>query len=402
MDFYRHLFTANGSDRKITFTLVYLVSIIFTFLSLLTAYSSSTYLERFIEPQYVGLVFAAGAFGALVINLTIPRLLRRIGNVGSVLIIMSLMIISLIITGSAINAFLTIAAFIMFISLSPQIYLSIDIFLETLIGDNEGSTGSKRGLILTLMSLAAFFSPLAMGYIIGDSDNLGSVYYVAAAVGLVFVAFIIAYFRQFFDPEYVTIRVRDLIKSAIINKNISTVMSTQFLLQFFYTWAIIYFPLYLATQVGFEWDTISKIIAAGLFAFVVFEYPIGIIADKHIGEKEMMALGFMILAICSATMFNMITAGVIGWMVVMFISRLGASLVEVTTESYFFKQVKGHDSNLISLFRLMRPLATLAGALIGSLTLFIFAGDEFKYMFIVLALIMASGAFITTRLTDTK
>lgn len=399
MDFYRHLFTNDGPGRPLSFILVYIVSIIFTFQSLLTAYSSSTYLEMFIAPQFVGMVFSVAAFFALVITLTIPRLLRRIGNVNTSLLLMFLITISLLLIGLAPNPTIAILAFIALMALSPQIYFNIDIFLETLIGTEEGTTGSKRGFILTLMSMAAFFSPLAMGHIIGDSNDLASVYYVAAAVGLLFIAVVIARFRHFYDPAYVTIRVRDLIKSAAINKDISTVLSTHFLLQFFFTWAVIYFPLYLATVVGFDWETIGKIIAAGLFAFVVFEYPIGIIADRHLGEKEMMALGFVVLTLASATIFTMTGASALSWMILMFFSRFGASLVEVTTESYFFKQVKGHDSNLISLFRLMRPLANLVGALVASISLIFL---PFNAIFIVLALIMASGAFITLRLTDTK
>ena len=187
--------------------------------------------------------------------------------------------------------------------------------------------------------------------------------------------------------------------SAIKSRDISTVLTTQFLLQFFYTWAVIYFPLYMATVVGFSWETIGQIIAVGLMAFVVFEYPIGIIGDRHIGEKEMMALGFVVLALASACIFLMGNASMFMWMALMFVSRFGASLVEVTTESYFFKQVKGHDSNLISLFRLTRPLGNLIGAIVGSLCLLFL---PFEFMFIVLGLIMASGAFITLRITDTK
>jgi len=176
-------------------------------------------------------------------------------------------------------------------------------------------------------------------------------------------------------------------------------MFTQFLLQIFYTWAIIYIPLFLATVVGFDWETISKIIAVGLLAFVIFEYPTGVLADKLIGEKEMMALGFVVLAIASASIYAMSSSSIATWMSVMFFSRFGASLVEVTTESYFFKQVKGRDSNLISLFRLTRPLGILVGTLVASISLFFV---PFNLAFIVLALLMVLGAFSTLRLTDSR
>lgn len=399
MDFYRHLFTNEGPGKEITFTLVYLVSIIFTFQTLITAYSASTYLEQFIGKNLVGLVFAAAAFVAIVINLTIPRLLRRVGNVKTLLTIMTLLIISSLVTGAAINPTLTIFAFIAYNALYPQIFLSIDIFMETLIGDVEDSTGSKRGLVLAIMSLAAFLAPIAMGYIIGEDDNLSDVYYVSAAVGVLFIAVVIAKFRQFYDPPYETVRVRDLVKTALKNKDVSTVMTTQFLLQFFFTWAIIYIPLYLYNVMQFTWPEISQIIAAGLFAYIIFEYPVGLLADKKYGEKEMMAIGFMILALASVGIFYISSTAVVTWMILMFVSRIGASLVEVTTESYFFKQVKGHDSNLISLFRLMRPLGNLAGALAGSLALIFM---PLSFIFVVLAFVMVIGMFLTIRITDSR
>jgi MFS family permease len=399
MDFYRQLFTNDGPGKAISFTLVYVISVIFTFQSLVTAYSGSTYLEQFVRPEFIGLVYSVASFLAIILTLLLPRILRAIGNVATTISMMLVLMFMLTVVGLAPSPTITILAFIIFTAVFPQIYFNIDIFLETLIGEEEGLTGSKRGLILTLMSLAAFCSPIAMGLIIGDSDDLSGVYFVSAAIGFLFLAVLIAKFRHFYDPVYETVRVRDLVRAAFVNKDVSTVMYTQFLLQVFYTWAIIYIPLFLATVVGFNWEAISKIIAVGLLAFVIFEYPIGIIADKYIGEKEMMATGFVILAIASASIYAMSSAGIVVWMAVMFFSRLGASLVEVTTESYFFKQVKGHDSNLISFFRLTRPLGILVGTLMASVTLFFL---PFNLAFVVLALVMVTGAFATLRITDSR
>ncbi|PIW96821.1 hypothetical protein COZ82_02880, partial [Candidatus Kaiserbacteria bacterium CG_4_8_14_3_um_filter_38_9] len=178
-----------------------------------------------------------------------------------------------------------------------------------------------------------------------------------------------------------------------------TVFVAHFILQIFFSWTIIYIPLYLATEVGLNWLAISKIISVGLFAYVIFEYPIGVIADKYIGEKEMMAVGFFILTIAIASISFTAGVGILSWMLIMFMSRTGASLVETTTESYFFKKVQGEDANLMSLFRLLRPLANLAGALLGSISLIFL---PFNLIFLVLALFMTGGIFVTTFLEDTK
>lgn len=399
MDFYRHLFTRKATGLPVSFALIYVFSVVFTFQTLLTAYSSSTYLEQFVTPKWVGLIFAISAAGALVLSLLLPRILRALGNVHTTLLLMILISLSLVCIGLGASPLITVIAFIIFLILNPQIYLNIDIFLETLTGTNEDTTGRTRGLILTVMSVAAFFAPLVMGYIIGAENNLTAVYNVGAVVGLICIALLISRFRHFYDPVYTTVRVRDMLTATLKNVNVRTVIATQFFLQFFYAWAIIYIPLYLAREVGFSWDVISTILASGLLAFILFEYPIGILADRKYGEKEMMALGFVILALASASISFMAGTGVLGWMLLMFLSRIGASLVEVTTESYFFKHVDGKEANLISLFRLTRPLANLIGALVGSLALLFL---PFNLIFVVLALIMASGVFITSLLTDTK
>lgn len=401
MDFYRHLFTKRSDATGITFFMVYVISIVFTFQSLLPAYSGSTYIERFTAPELVGMIYAVAAFVAIVLTFMMPRLLDVIGNTATTLLFMLLMMMSLVTIGLAPTPTLTVIAFIAFNALYSQIYLNIDIYLESLIGEEEHATGSNRGLILMLMSLAAFLAPLTLSLLVGESENIERVYFVSAMIGFVYIAIVLTYFRRFVDPVYKTIKVRTLLSKTTLDTNVSTVMVAQFLLQFFFTWAIIYFPLYLSTIIGLTWETIGHIIASGLLAFVIFEYPIGVLADKHWGEKEMMAIGFTILSFSSASLFYMESAPVISFMALMFFSRFGASLVEVTTESYFFKQVSGKDSNVISLFRLMRPLGNLIGALAGSIAISFFS-SSFSFIFVLLGLLMAGGIFITLRLTDTK
>lgn len=401
MDFYRHILSKRTckSPSAISFGLIYLISTIFTFQSLLTAFNGSTYMEGFISPTLIGLLFAGGALLALILTFIYPYILKKIGNFHTLIIFSLLLIASLFLTGLGLNPEITIASFIIFLGISPLIYINIDILLETKIGDNEGVTGSRRGLILTLMSFAAFISPLFMGYIIGSDNNLAETYFVAGVVGIFLLILVLAKLNCFQDPEYEAIKFRGFLTPWFKDRDLSTVLTTQFLLQFFYTWAIIYFPLFLATEIGFSWQEISYILAAGLSAFVIFEYPIGIVADRYIGEKEMMALGFVILAIASSSFAYLKEPEILVFMGLMFFSRIGASLVEVTTESYFFKKIKGHDSNLISLFRITRPLANLIGALAGVATLLFI---PFNLLFVVLGFIMALGAFITLRLRDTR
>ncbi len=390
---------SESTKAPIKFWYVYLISVIFYFHTLLVSYTTPTYVSEFVDAKYIGFLYSIGSIGSLLFFMLLPSILKRYGNFVVTVGLMAISIFTLAITGAGTSTIFVLTGIILYLVINPLVYLNLDIFSETLIGKNEGQTGHVRGLTLSLMSLAALLAPLTISYVVGTSDNLSQLYFIAIGVGLIFMVIVISNFKQFIDPLYHRISLRPLLRQCYDNRPIKLVLSTHFLLQIFFTWTVIYFPLYLASVINLPWSTIGGIIAAGLLAYVVCEYPIGIIADNYYGEKEMMAFGFLILALSVAAISFMTTTEMIPWMVLMFISRVGASLVEVTTESYFFKKVDGGDANLMSVFRLTRPLSVLAGSLLGSLCL---ALMPFNLAFLVLAFVMVIGIFITLGIEDTR
>jgi len=279
-------------------------------------------------------------------------------------------------------------------------YMSLDVFSEALIGNNEASTGSKRGLALSLMSVAGASGPLLVALIVGDNDaNLTQTYLLASFVGLLFLALVLIHFRHFHDPAYKEVRIMRTLRTFYESAALRTGFLTHFSLQMFFAWTIIYMPLYLATEIGLHWDKIGTILGVGLLAYVFFEWPIGWLADNRWGEKEMMAVGFLILATTVGAIAFMSTTSIWPWIALMFVNRIGAALIEVTTESYFFKHTKGTDANLISFFRLTRPLGLIVGSLIGSAALLYL---PFNLIFIVFALALIPGMLLTSTLHDTR
>jgi fucose permease len=162
---------------------------------------------------------------------------------------------------------------------------------------------------------------------------------------------------------------------------------------------VIFAPLYLFSVVGLSWTQIGSILFVGLCAYVLFEWPIGIIADRYIGEKEMMAVGFTVMIVATSWFAFLSSASIALWMIAVFLSRTGASLVEATVESYFFKHAGSNDTHKISMFRMTNPLASIAGAGIGSVSLLFV---PLQLFFIILALCMVPGLLLTLFLTDTK
>jgi MFS family permease len=382
------------------FWTIYPLSVIYIFHSLLVAYINSSYMEQYLSPSGVGMLFTIGSALSIIGFIYFTKLLRFFGNNNLTILLASLDIASLVTIGLATSAFIAIPAFVLFLIINPILFLNIDIYAESIIGDDESATGTRRGITLTLMSLAGMLAPIAMGIIAGPDDNLRNVYFAAAGVFVFFILFIKLRFTRFVDPVYTNVKLSDTLSLIKHSKDLRGVIAAQFLLQVFFTWMIIYVPLYLFSELGLGWETISTIIAAGAFAYVLFEYPVGYLADRYFGEKEMMAYGFLILTVSSAWIAIMTpTATVAAWMVLMFVTRVGASLVETTSESYFFKHTNGNSAELINIFRLTRPLANILGAMIGSVVLVVF---PFSFTFIILALLMIPGFFFTMSITDTK
>ena len=76
------------------------------------------------------------------------------------------------------------------------------------------------------------------------------------------------------------------------------------------------------------------------------------------------------------------------WATILFISRIGASIVEVSTETYFFKHVKSTNAGYISLFRMTKNMAFLIVPAIAGFSIYIMG---IGYSWIILALIMLVG-----------
>jgi MFS family permease len=89
------------------------------------------------------------------------------------------------------------------------------------------------------------------------------------------------------------------------------------------------------------------------------------------------------------------------WAVILFITRIGASTIEIMCDTYFFKKVDGLNANAISFYRMSGPLAYILGPLLATV-MFSFFNFEIQYLFLVLGLIMIFGLGFSLALKDTK
>ncbi|MEN9920119.1 MAG: hypothetical protein RL538_12 [Candidatus Parcubacteria bacterium] len=390
----------HGKMLKHRYIPLYIASLALMFHTFVIAYLNSSLLEQFISTEAVSTIYIITSALTVLIFLFVSRVLHKVGNFKLTLAL--LILNGLAVTGIAFAETMRIAVPLMatHLIIIALIVFNLDIFMEEHIGNDEGVTGTRRGLLLTLMSAIGAISPFIASELIAYSDGDFTPVYVVSALSLIpIIGILLLYFRDFQDPPYTDIKVLEALHGFWVKKDIRAVFCVHFVLQMFFMCMVVFVPLYLITHVGLSWAQFGIIMLFGQFAYVLFEYPIGVIADKYIGEKEMMALGLMILSVSTAWISFVNEPNVLVWIIVMFITRVGASFVEVTTEVHFFKRANSTDAQIISFFRVTRPLAYLAGAIVGSIALLYL---PFNLLFVVFGLLTIPAMFMTLEIEDTK
>lgn len=379
---------------------LYITSFLLIFHSFLVAYMNSSYLEQFISTAAVGTLYTIGAAISIFIFLFISRVLRKVGNFQLTIGLVILDFISVLGMSYATTLEAAIPLFIIHLISVPLIFFNIDVFIEEMIGNKEGVTGSRRGLLLAGASLIGAISPLTSSFLVDEATSSFSLVYLISALTLIPVfAILICYYKNFSDPAYNEIKLFDAIRFFWQSHNIRFVFLSHFVLQLFFMVMVIYVPIYLTQDIGLTWKEFGIVMFFAQLAYIILEYPIGYIADKYIGEKEMMAFGFLVMALATSWMSFVTGPSVLLWSFVMFMTRVGASFVEATTESYFFKKTTSTDAQIISFFRIIRPFAYVFGALLAS---FVLLYLPFNMLFIVTALLMIPALFFTLNIEDTK
>jgi MFS family permease len=374
----------------------YLAGFLFSFHVALTVYVNSSYLSTKIPEALVGTLYTASAVIAIIGLYAIPRLMNRFGSraiLGTLVGINIANIIAMIVSH---NVAVISACFAIFFAFNTLIYLGFDILIES--WSENAVQGTVRGSYLTANNIGYMFAPLIAGFI-ADRLGFGTLYGFAIALSLPVLILLIGRLPSITNTHPSKSNILSLAHKFSRHKELRSVFLINFILQFFYAWMVIYTPLYLHEQAGLSWDRIGILFSIMLSAFVIFQYIAGKMADRFHCEKWMMAAGLFIMGV--ATLLVMRAPGMTFWTLalVLFITRVGASIVEVMTESYFFKRVHHDDTGAIGFFRNTYPFAYILAPLLASLIL------EFAPMwtlFAILGTLCCVAVFITTDIVSVK
>lgn len=365
--------------------------------SALPAYAQSNFLGQFIDLQTIGYIFIIANIASVIAILLFPNLIKRLSNYFTSLVIMTTYGAALLGMSIASNSALAIATIILFVISSNLIWINMDLLIESF--SQNKSTGRTRTMYFTFINAGWILSPLVSSYLI-ELGEYNLTFLVAAILVIPCFIILLHYAKDFkhkinYDHKSlwpVTVRMWG-------DKNRRNIFFISFLLQLFYSSAVIYVPFYLLHNLGMEWEVLGPIFSLMLVPFLLIEIPAGIIADKYIGEKEMLIAGFLILSV-SLFLFYYISVPIVWlWAMVLFLSRIGAALVEAMRESYFFKIVDAKDLIDINLFRITGPLAYIVSSVLSIIVLYFFA---LQYLFLILGVVMLLGLTFSAGLRDTK
>ncbi len=361
----------------------------------LPTYVNSTYLSTFISPSLVGILYTASSILAIAAFIEMPDLLRRFGNYRMALGILFLELLSLAGLAAGEGTLAVISAFVLnFVSIA-LINLCFDIFLEEF--STNSKTGKIRGIFLTIANIAWFVSPLMSAKILGE-DDYSNLFMTSALLIIPVIAMVFFYLRGAKEPQFSRLPFWKSFAEVWADRNIKGILFLQFLLHIFYAWMIIYTPLYLHNSIGFDWSTIGVIFTIMLLPFVILDAPLGYLADR-IGEKKMLGVGFFILGISTLFVALVTDHDPIVWAIVLFMTRVGAAIIEIMTETYFFKMVDATKTHLISFSRMMRPFAYILSPVLATILFTVF---DMKGLFIFLGFLMLYGLRYSMAIDDVK
>ena len=229
---------------------------------------------------------------------------------------------------------LLLMAFFFFSGVS---WVVLDAILETYSSDER--SGHIRGLYLTALNTGILLGPIISTQIL-EKFNYHGIFVILLIIYCVMFLLSLLGLRDMQSDFHSVISVTTLVKKAWRDVHIRKIYWIAFTLSFFYALLNIYTPLYLL-QKGLSLVEIGYIFTVMLIPFVLFQYPAGVLADKRWGEKEFLAIAFVIMA-GSVGMMAFITSSHIAlWMGVLFVGRVGAALAEIMRDSYFYKLVNG-------------------------------------------------------------
>lgn len=284
---------------------------------------------------------------------------------------------------------------VLYITFTVISWLDMDILLETCSIDRK--TGKIRGLYLTIENAGYLVAPFFSGFLVSQY-GFQAAFIVSFFILLAVFMIASAKVKSIDRCPFKNTKLFSLLVKVFSRKNIMKAYYISFLLEFFYALMVIYTPLYLL-DLGFDWFQIGKIFTVMLLPFVLFQYLAGYMADTRLEEKDMITVALFLLSISTIAVYFVNSKSVLVWGIVLFCTRIGASLIEILRDSYFYKRIDQRDVDITDFFRTVRPMAYIIGALIAAPIVYVF---HLKLIFIIIGIATLTGIPVSLRLASSR
>lgn len=381
------MFKENPKLKNI-FLLGFLLSLHLAFIS----YVNSSFLSTFSGEKNVGAIYILGSLASLLALYFIPGILRKLGGYKFLLWASGLNAISLLLLSTLKTPLQIIPIFIFYFVLNSLIVFALDEILE--IFSKNSSTGKMRGLYLTIVNFAWVLSQAISGKTL-SGFSFSAFYFIAFAIMVVFFVIAFLSLKNLKDPKYDRSVAWQAYKNFFSHKKLARAYKINFLLQFFYVWMVVYTPIYLFAHLGFSWSEISVIFTVMLLPFVLIEYPLGKHSDK-VGERQMLILGFLIASLATLSLFFITKHNIWIWATMLFATRVGAAIIEVMSDVYFFRHIESGNDEFVAIYRNTSSMSYVIAPFVAFVVLYF--APSFNYIFLVLGIFMLYGIYLSAKI----
>ncbi len=386
------------NKKKHLLMISFIISILYALHFAIPLYVTSTYLANFIETSYIGVVYSFMGLFSFLLSVYLGRFVKKYHSYNTSLLILLTGFVSTLSLSFLTETWMVILAFVISNTCSFLFFSILNFFIEEF--DSDGKTGETRGIFLTLMNVGILFAALSAGQIL--SLYSFSVLWIVSASCLIPILFLIKQnYAHIPDPNFRNPSMLSAVKHVMHNKNLFAVFLAVLAMECFFVTMAIYAPTVLNNNLNISLETyLSFILPFALIPFVIFPYQLGIIADKKYGEKEMLIIGVVMLILISIIFPNINNVSLFTVAIFLFISRIGASLVESMCTIYFYKKVNAGEISIIALFSSVRVIAYIIMPLISSIILSF--SLPIAYIFYFLSLMFIYSLYKLRNLVDTK
>ncbi|KKQ81221.1 MAG: hypothetical protein UT03_C0008G0017 [Candidatus Moranbacteria bacterium GW2011_GWD2_38_7] len=380
----------DGKLRLITF-----ISFLLGFSQSLLVYIESSYFELSLGSENVSVFYFISYVIALLGLLNMHKIIKLVGKSTAFFLCFFMQICAMAILTMVPPSVFGIILLMVNIITAYLMYVILDIIMESYSEDKK--SGRIRGMHLTLISAGFMMGPILSTRILEKYDYSG-LFMLSMIISMIIFVIGLIGLRGGNNKFNGNITIRDLVKKIFINKNLMRIYWISFVLEFFYALMTVYTPLYLI-DLGMTWSQIGVAFTIMLIPFILINYPVGVIADKLLGEKEMIVFALFIMAFSTLSVYFVNSKSVLIWGFVLFMTRVGAAMIETLRDSYFYKRIDGDDMDVISFFRTSRSAAYIAATAVSAMLLVVFS---VKIMFLFLVFVILLALYPAFTLVDNK